>query len=76
MGSLCDYVETDEYEAKIINALKYSQDKTISRFTFRVTRKNYEILQHIKEEASILTERLKSKIYELVKKREKQSLFR
>ena len=76
MGSLCDYVETDEYEAKIIKALQYSRDKTISRFTFRVTRKNYEILKHIKEEASILTERLKPKIYELIKKEKKQNLFR
>lgn len=71
MGSLCDNVETDEQDAKILRALEYSEDKTIRLFTYRVTRKNYEILKHIQEEASILTERLKPKIYELIKKREK-----
>ena len=71
MGCLEDYVEIDKQEANIVKALKYSQDKTISLFTCYITRKNYEILKHIQEEASILTERLKPKIYELIKKREK-----
>ena len=51
--------------------MQYSRDKTITHSTLRVNRKNYEILKHIKEEASLLTERLKPKIYELIKKREK-----
>ena len=44
MGGLCDNVEIEEQDAKILKALEYSEDKTINLFTYRVTRKNYEIL--------------------------------
>ena len=69
MGCLCDTVQTDEQEQLLLNAMLYSKDKTISGIYY-INRKNYEIIKHIKEEANIVTERLKQKIYELIKKRE------
>ena len=71
MGCLCDTVQTDEQEGLLLTAMLYSKDKTISGIWPNVNRKNYEIIKHIKEEANIVTERLKQKIYELIKKREK-----
>ena len=76
MGCLgCDYyyqdiINHDRKATEIIIAFSKSKDDMLRKFTYHYSKKNYEILKKIYEENDIVSERLKQKIKEYVKKRE------